>query len=167
MINLWLDVDQNLHDDIVEFANWDEETQGVYPGPLNATDEAIFSTFADAEVVQNMFRKDRAQGRDWLIYSLYVVDAEIDDVVDFMEAQHGNQYRIMGAWHYDDGRQYGTEWDEDVLTGTPTYPISSRLLNHMPTIKTYDENGDLISEDDPTVNTDVNVLQGQALRTFT
>jgi hypothetical protein len=167
MLSFWVSIEEALHLEIVEYRNWDEEVDGPYNGDLTATDEAIWGTFADPDVVDGLFRVDRRQGRDWYLYLLNIVDQQIDDVIDFLNAQHSGRYNIAGCWHYEDGRQHGTEWDEGVLTGNPTYPIPNFLLSHMPTIKSYDENGDLISETEPTVNTDVNLITGQAPRRFT
>ncbi len=174
IINMWLGITEDYRNEILEYLAWDENTQGPYPGPLVAVDEAIFDTVADVVTVQALYRVDKFQGKDWYVFSIYIPEPGVDDVVDWLADNKGSKTKILGAWEYDSGLQYGTELDEGVIIGTPTYPLNSRLLEFMPTIKVYDHTGNLdnqagglISEDDPTVNTDVNILQGQAARSFT
>ena len=164
LIDMWLGVTEDYRDEILEYNSWDEEVQGAYPGPLVATDEAIFSTMQDMVTRQNLFRIDTFQGKSWYVFIITIQEMEIDNVVDWLAANKGSKTKILGAWHMDTGLQHGTELDNEVIIGTPTYPINSRILKFMPTIKTYDENGDLVSEDEPTVETDVNLEQGQAPR---
>ena len=51
-------------------------------------------------------------------------------------------------------------------SGTPTYPLHSRLLEFIPDIVEWDADGNVISSVRPTDLSDVNLLQGQKERRF-
>ena len=68
------------------------------------------------------------------------------------------QFEVMGAWEFDTGIQYGTEIEPEdgSIIGTPTFPISPRLIKFMPDIEGVAA----------TALTDVNKIQGQRDRRF-
>lgn len=175
IVNLWLAVRADAQALIVTRLNWDEEIDGVYSGPVTDRQAKLFRLMADRATVQNIFRVD-ADTQDWIPWNIYFnfkkdvllkIKAEIDDLV----ANEPNRVRIGGAWHFD-GRQVGTQFTRDAdgnitgVTGTPTYPLHTRLLEFMPDIVTWDEDGNEISRVRPTSLTDVNLLQGQKERRF-
>ena len=169
IINMFLVCTEEYRNAIMEYLAWDTEEQGEYDGILEATDEAIFGTMADAVIVQNIFNTDTARGKTWYMFSLHIQEPQVDDVVDWLADNRTNQFEIMGAWEFDAGIQYGTEIEPEdgSIKGDPTFPISTRLIKFMPDIVEYDENGDVVSTTPATALTDVNKIQGQANRRFT
>ena len=166
LINVWLGVTEDYRNEILEYIAWDEETQGTYPGPLVATDEAIFSTMQDMVTRQAFFRVDGFQGKSWYLFTVTIKEMELDDVTDWLAANKGSKTKILGAWYWDNGLQHGTELDEGTVIGTPTYPLNNRILKFMPDIIEYDEDGNIVSTTPASEMTDVNLEQGQAPRVF-
>ena len=171
LMNMWLGVTQDYRDEIFEYLAWDTESQGEYPGPLVAIDEAIFSTLDDVVNIQTMYKIDTTAGEDWFLFPIYIQEMQIDDVVDWLAANKGSKTKILAAWHFDNGLQYGMEWDVDengdpIITGDPTYPIDLRTLEFMPDIIERDQDGDIISTTPATELTDVNLMQGCYPRRF-
>ena len=167
LIAMWLGVTQDYHDDIFEYLAWDHG-QSEYTGPLVATDEAIFSTLDDVVLIQDMFKIDTTAGSDWFLFPIYIPEPEIDDVVDWLADNKGSRTKILGAWEFDLGIQYGTEIEPETgeVIGDPTYPINLRTIEFMPDIIERDENGNIISTTPATELTDVNLMQGSAPRLF-
>ena len=129
LINMWLGVTQDYRDQIFEYLAWDTETE--YTGPLVATDEAIFSTLDDVVLIQTMYKIDTTAGSDWFLFPIYIPEPEIDDVVDWLAANKGSKTKILGAWEYDSGIQYGTEIEPETgkVIGDPTYQYKNYLFS--------------------------------------
>lgn len=138
-VNVWIALRDDAQASIHERVTWDEETQGNYTGPVTDREFKLFSKIATTGV-QKFWRVDTDTGRQWTVWSLNFsenlafVAAEINQLL----IDRPNVIRVVGAWWFD-GRQVGTQWELDGdgnrtgnTTGTPTYPIHSRILNFMP-----------------------------------
>ena len=124
---------------------------------LQAKNRETLSKCGDIAVIPNIF-KARVQGpRTWKVYSLlYDVQTgqEFEQAVELFKSENPGQTDVLGAWHYEDGRQYGVELNG---SGTPLYPIPARVIDYMPDV----------DGSPATVVTDVNLYYGQAHRDFT
>ena len=176
IINVWLGVRDDAQALIVERLKWDDESQGEYAGAVPDRVLRFFQLMADWQIVQDIFRTDTDASRAWYLWNvsfdkpkdaMIKVKAELDWLLD----TYTNQTRIGAAWHWD-GRQVGTQftYDENGVitgtTGTPVYPLHARLIEFMPDIVTYDDDGNETSRTRPTVLSDVNLGLGQTPRQF-
>ena len=169
IINVWLALRDDAQALIKTRLAWDEETQGVYTGPVTNRQHKLFALMADQDNVQKMFRIDTDGGRDWTLWSISFSEPrniliKVKDELDQLIVDFPNHIKIIGAWYWD-GREVGTSFeaapdpfDPPVLIGTPTYPIHARILELMPDV---DDVGTR-----PTVPSDVNLTMGQSPRTF-
>jgi hypothetical protein len=111
----------------------------------------------DINVIPGLFKR-RAQGpRSWQLYSLlYEVDTrqQFEQAIERFKSENPGTTDVLGAWHFEDGRQAGIELDG---SGVPLYPIPGRLSDFMP--------DDPDGTPNPTVR-DVNLYYGQAHRDF-
>ena len=181
IVNLWLALRDDAQALMQTRLDWDEESQGVYSGPITDRQAKLFGHIADRARQLGVFKVDTLNTRDW---NLWTVDLNgtgdllqlVKDELDQMALDYPTQFKIIGAWRWDPGmpfgRQVGTQFVFDAdgavigVTGTPTYPLDSRALKFMPNIKTWDADGNLLTDDPATVFTDVNLVQGQAARDF-
>ena len=189
LVNIWIALTTAAKNAVNTRLNWDDE-QGEYSGNVSDTEYKIFRRFQQHNVRQRMFRPATIGGKTWHVYLLDFnlsgsKAGRLQDALDFLEANRAGKFLVVGAWHWD-GRQVGTQWEvvdgervqenigteeepewRDATTGTPMYPLPStnNLLKIMPTIKTWDEQGNM-TETAPTELTDVNLIQGQAPRRF-
>ena len=137
----------------------------------------VFALMADRDNVQRLFRVDTVTGRQWTLWSVYF-DAPVAPLLmmqmelDNLAANYTSQFVVIGAWHWD-GRQVGTQWELDAdeqrtgdTIGISTYPIHARLIQFMPDIVTYDEDGNETSRTRPITMSDVNLGFGQSPRRF-
>lgn len=148
IVNVWIEIRDNF---AWPAENIEDDTE------LQAKNREALSRAADYEVVANLFKK-RTQGpRSWSIYSfVYQADTkqEIEQAVERLASENPGMTSAKGAWHFEDGRQFGIELDG---SGVPLYPISGSLINYMPDV-----------DGAPAIElTDVNLLFGQAPRVFT
>lgn len=111
----------------------------------------------DINVIPGLF-KGRTQGpRSWQLYSLLYDVAtrqEFEQAVERFKSENPGQTDVLGAWHFEDGRQVGIELDG---SGVPLYPVPGKAANFMP------------DEPDGTPNAtvrDVNIYYGQSPRVF-
>lgn len=164
IVNLWLALRDDSQALIKTRLTWDEKTQGEYTGPVTDRQFKLFSLMQDRANRQRLFRIDRVASRDWIWWSLdfdfpknvlQKIKAEIDDLI----ANFPNHVKIIGAWHWDDGRQVKQG-------GTPVYPVHARILELMPDVVTFDEFGNETSRTRPTVPSDINLGLGQTPRQF-
>ena len=155
MINAWLALREDAHALVRTAVRWDEETQGSYTGPLTPRQRKVFGAIHDLDNTQKLFRVDRIGARNWIVWTVYfdtnlaVVKTELDQLA----LDYPNRFVIVGAWRWD-----GTQLND--------YPPHARILELMPDIVTYDEDGNETSRTRPTVATDVNLLFGQSPRVF-
>ena len=164
-VNLWLAIRDDAQQALNERLNWNLKEQGIYTGPVPDRAARLFKRMHDRTRVQRLFRTDNVGGRTWTLWSIYLfyninILSNVQNELDFLVATYPNQLQIVGAW-FMDGRQVGTQWaDEEHLTtsGSPIYPIHSRILEIMPDI---DEVGTR-----PTEPSDINLLMGQSPRRF-
>jgi hypothetical protein len=151
MINIWLAISDNAQSAIRERL----ATKGEYTGPVPDKAAKIFRKMADHATVLRLFRKPTLSGKVWNLWSVYIEGSQAaQDAIDYLATEYGTHFQVAGAWDYDTGAQ--------IIAPHP------KLLQFMPTIKTFshDELPTLIGEAEPTVLTDVNLLQGQAPRQF-
>lgn len=170
-INVWVGLSSTAHEQLRDYLTADDDT--IPANRIRAV--RIFRKMQDRATVQRLFRRATVQGREYRLYSLtFDLDREgaqsARDAFDYLETEYPSHFNVVGAWHFD-GRQVGTQWVDEVggeVTGTPMYPLPPLgvMLRFMPTIKTYDEDGNLTGEVEPTELTDVNLLQGQSPRRF-
>ena len=177
LVNIWIALTTAAKNAVNTRLNWDDE-QGEYSGNVSDTEYKIFRRFQQHNVRQRMFRPATIGGKTWHVYLLDFnlsgsKAGRLQDALDFLEANRAGKFLVVGAWHWD-GRQVGTQWEvvdgerTGETTGTPMYPLPStnQLLKIMPTIKTWDEQGNM-TESNPTEVTDINLIQGQSPRRFT
>jgi hypothetical protein len=111
----------------------------------------------DIAVIPNLY-DFRVQGpRSWQLYSLLYDVAtrqEFEQAVERFKSENPGQTDVLGAWHFEDGRQVGIELDG---SGVPLYPVPGKLSDFMP------DNPD--GTPNATVR-DVNIYYGQAPREF-
>ncbi len=181
-INAWLVLRDDAHAAIVTRLTWDTESQGEYTGPVTDRQARLFGYIAHLAAQLNQYRPDTVNGREW---TLWTVDFNLPGALlqkvrtelDQLALDYPNRFKIGGAWHWDPdmpfGRQVGTQFVLDPetgevtgVTGTPAYPLDARLLNFMPNIKTWDADGNLLTDEPATKLTDVNLVQGQSPRRF-
>jgi hypothetical protein len=124
---------------------------------LQAKNRETLARCGDIAVIPNLYNF-RVQGpRSWELYSLLYDVAtrqEFEQAVELFKSENPGQTDVLGAWHFEDGRQVGIELDG---SGVPLYPIPGKLADFMP------------DEPDGTPNPtrrDVNIYAGQALRDF-
>jgi len=164
-INIWIALRQAARDAIVDRLTWNDAVDGDYNGPVPNWVARLFAAMHDRGTVQNLFRRDRrwlTQGavfRDWYLFSVNLDESKetlqiIREKLSDLELQYPSMVEIVGAWWWD-GRPVGVREDG---SGTPVYPLSARLLEFMPDV---DDVGTR-----PTAPTDVNLIFGQAPRTF-
>ena len=158
IVNVWLAIRDDAQGAVITRLNWDEETQGTYSGPVGDREHRIFKAMADRAEVQRLFEKASINSNLWNLWSVTFDETksdlnEIADELDYLALTYPNQFIIGGAWFWD-GRQ---------VNGYPPHP---KLIEFMPDVVTYDENGNELSRTRPTVVSDVNVGLGQSPRTF-
>ena len=148
-VNVWMEIRDTFAYPAVDPA---DDTQ------LQAKNRETLALAADIAVVSLLFKK-RTQGpRSWILYSLLydnVTQQSLEQAVERFASENPGDTNVMGAWHWEDGRQFGIEENG---SGVPLYPIPGALSAHMP-----DEG------DPPVPNTtlrDVNLFMGQAHRVF-
>lgn len=158
-INVWLGLRDDAQALIVERLNWDQESQGAYAGPVTDRQHKLFSYMQDRANRVALYRTDTIAGRTWTLWTVdfdfrgnlrQKVKAELDQLL----LDYPNHVIIGGAWHWSDGRQ------------VPDYALHSRLIEFMPDVVTYDNEGNEISRVRPIVVSDQNLGQGQAERQF-
>ena len=166
LVNVWLGIRDDAQTAINTCLDWDDSTE--YSGPVGDREKKIFKAMSDHAVVQRLFNKATINSTLWNLWTVYFDEPKdilikVKNELDYLEATYPSQFVIAAAWHWD-GRQVGTQYDEGVITGTPTYPIHPKLIDFMP---------DVWNGDDPatystaTQLADVNLLAGQKPREFT
>ncbi len=123
----------------------------------------VFEHLGDP-AVRGIFRKDNPSGpRDYELWSLYYeaeTGQDVTKIRDKLTDAFPGQLRTIGAWWWD-GREIGTEWEDEVggnTVGIPIFPQHSNILEFIPDI---DEFGTR-----PAVLSDVNLGLGQTPRRF-
>jgi len=136
IINVWLAIRDDAHAHITELPE-------------------ITNLMGDRENVQSAFRQDTTGGT-WTLWSLNLESdgPTAQDEITSIRSNYPGAIRILGAWDFDTGEQ---------ITG---FLIHTRILEFIPDTVTYDEEGLEVSRSRPTVARDVNLLMGQAPRTF-
>lgn len=134
-VNAWLALRDDAQVAIVTRLTWDIEIQGVYSGPVTDRQAKVFGYIADRRVQLNLYKIDTFNTRDWNLWTvdfdlpgdlLQKIKAELDQLA----SDYPNQFKIIGAWHWDPGmpfgRQVGTQyvWEDvtrDVLVDDPDF----------------------------------------------
>lgn len=160
IVNLWMGFDDRAQSD----AN---PVEGELPS-------VAYRALGDP-VVRSLFRQDNPSGpRSYELWSLYYevdTDQQVMDIRNDLNAEFPGQLRTIGAWWWD-GRQVGTEFTFDIdgvitgTTGDPTFPLHVRILEFIPDIVTYDNDGNETGRSRPLVVSDVNLGAGQIERRF-
>jgi len=144
-----------------------------YDGPMDKTTFDIMSKMADLDVVQRLFKEtDPIGGKKYKLFSMVIRGNTVPAkaAIDYITAEWPTHIIMIGAWHRD-GRQAGTQWNEDHtdVTGTPVYPVHAQAWRVMPDVVTYDDEGVELSRTPATSNADlrdINLLAGQEPRIF-
>ena len=148
IVNVWMEIRDTFAYPAADPA---DDTQ------LQAKNRETLALAADIAVVPLLFKK-RIQGpRSFDLYSLLYVDVtqqSLEQKVERFASENPGDTAVMGAWHWEDGRQFGIQEDG---SGVPLYPIPGALSAHMP------NNGD--GTPNNTLR-DVNLFMGQASRLF-
>lgn len=140
---------------------------------LHPSTAEMFSTIYDSDAMDRLYRKWHA--KDFRVWNCYLQDKP-DNVpavradIDGMAAAYPTDFGLLGAWHYDDGRPVGMQWDAGEppeLTGTPWYPQPPETINFMPDVITDNTDPENPVYGRPTELTDVLLVFGQANRAFT
>ena len=174
LVNVWLGIRDDVQTAINTCLDWDDSTE--YSGPVGDREKKIFQAMSDRAVVQSLFNKATINSNLWNLWSVYFDEPKdilirVKNALDYLEATYPLQFVIAAAWHWD-GRQVGTQYTYDEgeitgITGTPTYPIHTKLIDFMPDIVTYDVDGNELTRTAATILSDVNLLAGQSPREFT
>lgn len=148
IINAWVEI----RDDFAFPANDpDDDTE------LQAKNRETLRKCGDIAVIPNLYKKRQQGPRTWQLYSLLYDVAtrqEFEQAVERFKSENPGLTDVLGAWHFEDGRQVGIELDG---SGIPLYPIPGKLSSFMP------------DDPDGTPNAtvrDVNIYAGQAFRDF-
>ena len=148
IINAWVEV---RNDFAFPADNPEDDTE------LQAKNRETLSRCGDIDVIPGLFKKPTQGPRSWQLYSLLYDVAtrrEFEQAVERFKSENPGTTDVLGAWHFEDGRQVGIELDG---SGVPLYPIPGRLSDFMP------------DDPDGTPNStlrDVNVYYGQSPRQF-
>lgn len=162
-INVWLALRDDAQAAIRERLTWDEESQGPYTGPVPDRVARVFEKMGDRATVQRLFKTPTIANRQWTIWSILFdenknVMQRVKAELDHLEASYPNRIQIVGAWHYDTGRQVGADYDDSGnRISLPLYPVPGLLSNFMPDDPDGSPNAAL---------RDVNLYYGQAPRDF-
>ena len=148
IINAWVEVRNDFAFPAVDPA---DDTE------LQAKNRETLARCGDIAVIPNLY-DSRTQGpNSWQLYSLLYDVAtrqEFEQAVERFKSENPGQTDVLGAWHFEDGRQVGIELDG---SGVPLYPVPGKLGDFMP------------NNPDGTPNAtvrDVNLYAGQAPRDF-
>jgi hypothetical protein len=106
----------------------------------------ILRHMANIGVVEKFWETPTIAGKQRHLYSVvFKVEnpKKTKEALDFLTTEYPNDAHILGAWWYDTGLQVGTTatYDDEgaeTITGTPLYPIHSRLIDFMPPDITWD-----------------------------
>ncbi len=143
IVNTWIEIR-----DTFEFPAQEPEDDTE----LQAKNRETLARCGDLAIIPNLF-KSRTQGpRSWQLYSLlYEVDTrqEFEQAIELFKSENPGDTDVLGAWHWEDGRQVGIEEDG---SGVPLYPIPGKVSSFMP--------------DGDTTHRDINLYFGQAPRDF-
>ncbi|MDB4312055.1 hypothetical protein N9937_01365 [bacterium] len=139
--NAWLGMSAAFQSDMVQLVLNDVPAT-TFPLLNNMSQDTkdFFKGIHDAGSMDRLFRKWSVH--DYRAWNCYVAKSEggmgqIKSDLDAAVAAYPSDFSILGVWHYEDGRQIGTSWDESdppVLIGTPTYPQPAQTINFMPDI---------------------------------
>ena len=151
--NVWIALRDDADFDMDGRLNHQTERDGEYNGPITAEEAKQFQSMQDRKVIQGLFRHDAFGGRTWTLYSLYFDPETVMQEVATLRAKFGPAIKTLAGW----------EWDGTRLLA---FPLNTRLLEFLPDIVTYDEDGNETSRTRPTVATDVNKRFGQGDRSF-
>ena len=172
--NMWLGLSQAFQGELVAYV-LDGTPPLQFPeiGTLGEDTLELLATIYDNDAMERLYRTWGGAGyRCWNCYSdkpdnAGAIRADLDNLV----SAYPTDFSILGAWHYDDGRPVGTQWDDSdppVLTGDPWYLQPAQTINFMPDVpdpaSPDPENPDMIR---PTELSNVLLVYGQAPRTFT
>lgn len=101
----------------------------------------------DTKATADLWRKPTVKGVTRTLYSVYV---ESVDEAEKVAQGYGEGAEILGCW--------------DWASGAITHPVSADLIEYMPDIVTYDENGAETSRTRPTEPSQTHVIFGQGER---
>jgi len=120
LINIWLVLEDQAQDIVIESLRWDEETQGEYTGPLRPRSRRLFEYMQDDAARRRLFKPwTNAQGT-FHLWSITFDDRkavlqEIRDEILYLIDQYPDRIQIVGAWK-GDGAMVGCQL---VLTEVP------------------------------------------------
>ncbi len=144
-------------------------TDGEYTGPVSDQEYNIFRRMVHHSANIDRWTSATFGGKTWTLFNLTFADPDkqLKKALDYLADNRGNSFRIGGCWWWD-GRQVGTQWDEETgnVVGTPIYPIPEQLIQFMP------DDVDYTDPENPvftpaTELKQVNLEQGQHDRRFT
>ncbi len=176
-VNVWVVMTATATSVIRTRLLWDEEEQGEeqseYTGPVTDIEHRIFQKMAHYRNVEAKFKRPTIAGEKRHLFSLnFRGTTKAKAALDYIEANRPGHVIVVAAWWWD-SRQVGTQWELDQdgertgnTTGTPTYPIHPRVIDFMPDIVEWDEDGNVISTTPASILSDVNLVQGQQERRF-
>lgn len=104
--NIWLGISDAAQDIVLEYLNWDTETQGDYTGPLRKRSQRLFEYMQDGTNRRRLWQKTNLGGTDYNLWSIDLDDRldtlqQVRDELDFLIATYPNQIAILGAWKWD------------------------------------------------------------------
>ena len=136
---------------------FDDRAQGsANPGDDDEPRSNAYRALGDPSV-RSIFRQDNPPGpRSYELWSLYYeveTAGELRDIRNDLLAEYPGQLRTIGAW-----------WFDGLIV--ETFVVHASILEYMPDIVIYDDDGNETSRTRPTVPTDVNLGLGQTRRAF-
>lgn len=151
IVNLWMGFD-------------DLAKSSAEPGGPDDSGHNSFRHLGDPTVRDIYRHHDETGPRTYEMWSLFYEVEDSNEVLDIRNdllADFPGQLRTIGSWLFDTGQQVLN------LAGTqPLFPLHTTILEYMPDIVTFDEDGNEVSRSRPTVPSDVNLGLGQSTRQF-
>lgn len=160
--NVWVSMSQVFKNELWPFVR--QGTPAVtFPDINGLQPETVefFNAIYDEGTVEKLFKEWNAAGRTYKLWSFYAnkpADVPtVKDDLDMLIASYPQDFAVLGAWNYGTGNEVGNPiW----------YPLPPQTIQFMPDI--------IVDNTDPenpvfgpaTDLTDVNLLLGQAPRSF-
>lgn len=160
--NVWVSMSQAFKNELWPFVR--QGTPAVTFPDINLISQQtvdFFNQIYDEGAVERLFKEWNAAGRTYKLWSFYAdKPADMNTVrtdLNMLIGSYPNDFAVMGAWNYSTGAEVGNPiW----------YPLPSQTINFMPDIIVDDTDPDNPVYGPATELTDVNLLFGQAPRSF-
>ena len=160
--NVWTSMSQVFKNELWPYVR--QGTPAVTFPDINNIDPVtveFFNTIYDEDSVEKLFKDWPAAGRIYKLWSFYsdkpANTPQVRADLDMLIASYPQDFGVLGAWESDTGDEVGTpEW----------YPIPQQTINFMPDIITDNTDPENPIYGPATELTDVNLLFGQAPRSF-